>query len=402
MAKEIPESKRAENLEALAPLVELCRSGRLFDVQKWIAAGNPVNPPSIQKKGTKTRSPLEVAIERGFHSLVQVLLQGGALQEPEGYDCPMNRALRARRFDIVQLLVDHGFDPKLVDMGEVFASWDPEIMSYFVDRGANIRTGNPFARAVCNRIRTALRVFKECRERQPEIQEQANIALRYHCKEGNLKWASLMLWVGADAHKPGTENPDEEPDEDEHGLSAVGFAALYDHFEILELKAIRATEGQLASGRVLSYLTKGEGIEVLKRLLRKGVNPNDQANGGCSAIQSCLNQMSWARHFSSYSWGRDTNGRNLDTSKSRDLLKAIHLLARHGAKWIPEDKYGVNSARKSLLYLKPEYTVEFVWIMAKYKACDRENAEALLRTPTMKAHTMTLRPKLNELLASWG
>jgi hypothetical protein len=112
--------------------------------------------------------------------------------------------------------------------------------------------------------------------------------------------------------------------------------------------------------------------------------------------------MGWARHFNSYSWERDANGRNLDTSESRDQLKAIHLLARHGAKWIPEDKYGLNSARKSLLYLKPEYTVEFVWIMAKYRACDRESVEALLRTPTMKAHTTAHRAKLSELVASWA
>ena len=204
MANVLPKPDRAENVEAIAPLVELCRSGRLFDVQEWIAAGKPVSPPLIQKKGTKARSPLDVAIERGFHSLVQVLLEGGAFQEPEGFDCPMNRALRARRFDIAQLLVDHGFDPKSVDMGEVFASWDPQIMSYFVGRGADIQTGNPFARAFCNRIRTALRVFKECRERRPEIQEQANIALRHHCKEGNLKWVSLMLWAGGDPYKPGT------------------------------------------------------------------------------------------------------------------------------------------------------------------------------------------------------
>jgi hypothetical protein len=30
--------------------------------------------------------------------------------------------------------------------------------------------------------------------------------------------------------------------------------------------------------------------------------------------------------------------RNLDTSRSREKLKMIHLIARHGAKWIPAGK----------------------------------------------------------------
>src|SRR5262245_29055462 len=131
--------KRAADQESLAPLLERCKAGRLFGVQDWIAAGNPINSPPEPRKGTRHLSPLECAIDQGFHSMVQVLLEGGAIQEPLGYDSPMNRALRMKRFDIVQLLVEHGFDPKSVDMREVFASWDPRIMAFFIDRGADIQ-----------------------------------------------------------------------------------------------------------------------------------------------------------------------------------------------------------------------------------------------------------------------
>lgn len=127
------EIKRACDAASIAPLIDLCKAGRLFDVQEWIAQGKPINPPPIPPKGARTKSPLEFAIERGFHSLVQVLLEGGAVLEPASYDSPMNKALRARRFDIVQLLVEHGFDPKNVDMHEVFATWDSHIMEYFID-----------------------------------------------------------------------------------------------------------------------------------------------------------------------------------------------------------------------------------------------------------------------------
>jgi hypothetical protein len=398
---ELMEIKRAADQDQIAPLIELCKDGRLFEVQEWIAAGKPVNPPPIPRKGNRIKSPLEIAIERGFHSLVQVLLEGGAAQEPEGYDCPMNRALRARRLDLVQLFVDHGFDPKCISMREVFATWDPQIMAYFIDRGANLQHGRPFAHAFCNKIRTALRPFKECRERMPDLQEQANIALRYHCKEGNLKWVSLMLWAGADPWKPGPGSPDEELGEDYEGWSALEHAAIYRHLDVFELKPIRSRLADPAAATLLSSMTRGDGQTILKRILEKGVDPNDQKNGGCSAIQSCLNEMSWCRHFSTYSWERDADGRNLDTSESRDRMKAIHLLARHGAKWIPESDYEMKSARRSLRCLKPDYTVEFVWIMSKYKACTLDCLQDLLRTPTMKSHTTAHRTRLQELLANW-
>jgi ankyrin repeat protein len=402
MATITSEAKRATDQESLAPLIELCKRGRLFDVQRWIAAGKPVNSPLGPKKGTRYLSPLEYAIDRGFHSLVQVLLEGGAVQEPLGYDCPMNRALRMKRFDIAQLLVEHGFDPKSVDMREVFASWDPQIMEFFIARGADIRTDNPFAFALCNRIRTALKLYKQCREKMPELQEQANIALRCHCKEGNLKWVSLLLWAGADPYKRGTDEPDGQLENDDHGLSALGFAALYRHFEVFELKTIRAWPFDEDSVEILSYLTKGEGLNVLKRLLEKGLNPNDQLNGGCSAIQSCLNDMSWVHHFSTYSFSRDpANNTNVDTSESRERLKAIHLLAKHCGKWVPEEKYAINSARRALLRLKPDYTVEFVWIMSKYQATNLEHIQSLLGTPTMKKHIAAYRPRIQEFLAAW-
>jgi len=71
------------------------------------------------------------------------LLEGGANVQGTGGFCPMWVALEKRRFDIIQLLVEFGFDPKTVDMFAVFHSWDPEIMEYFIDAGADIENEMP-------------------------------------------------------------------------------------------------------------------------------------------------------------------------------------------------------------------------------------------------------------------
>ncbi len=47
--------------------------------------------------------------------------------------------------------------------------------------------------------------------------------------------------------------------------------------------------------------------------------------------------------------------------------------------------------------LTPDYTVEFVWIMAKYQACSQYVIEQLLRTPSIKKHVGQFRERLVEL-----
>ena len=70
---------RARSREEILPLIDLCKKGRLFEVQNWIAEGKPVNLPCDDPKGRRLHSPLEIAIDMGFHSLVAVLLDGGAI-----------------------------------------------------------------------------------------------------------------------------------------------------------------------------------------------------------------------------------------------------------------------------------------------------------------------------------
>ena len=397
------ELRRASTYSDIEPLVTLCKFGKLFAVQDWVQAGKPVNPPSVFEGRQRPKYPLMVAIESGFHSLVQVLLQAGASPLNDEWGCPMSKALQMRRLDIIELLVEAGYDASSIDMKDVLACWDPEIMEFFIDRGAEVEKGKPLAYAFCNRIRTALRIFKRYKDRFPSFREQANIALRYHCKEGNMKWISLMLWLGADPYCPGSIDCEGEDDEDEdsedRGLSALGYAALYNHFDVFGMKQIRLDAQHPVAHEVMRYIDDEKGTAVLQRLLAKGMNPNDQENGGCSAIQSLLTRLDW--DFSYLRWGGARPKRDIDTERSREQMKLIHLLAKHGAKWAPKDTGQINSARQSLVKMKADYTVEFVWIMAKYHACSRESLEQLLRTPTIKKVTSGYAGRLRELIATW-
>ena len=152
------ETRCAGTQAEIQPLLELCKAGKLFEIQEWIAAGNVVNSPIYPSHRASRRSPLEIAIERGFHSLVKVLLEGGAATESTGYDGPVEKALDMRRLDLIQLFVEHGYDAKSVDMERVFATWDPTIMAYFIDNGADVEDGNPLAWAMLPQSRCPGRI----------------------------------------------------------------------------------------------------------------------------------------------------------------------------------------------------------------------------------------------------
>lgn len=376
--------KRSETYEEIKPLIELCKAGKLFEIQEWISSGKPINGPS-STSGYRRKSPLEVAIDLGFHSLVKVLLEGGADINDPRYN-PLQQVLWDKRLDILELLVEHGADYMSINMNDVFEAWEPEIIKWFIERGADVETGNPLAYALCNRIRTALGIFKTYKDRFPSFQEQVNIALRHHCREGNLKWVSLMLWAGADPYSKGPAYCDEEPDP-ENDQNALEIAADYEHFEIFNLKKIRLDPENPELKKLLLEACCAKKSEFLEKLLEIGFKPEEYENVGSPLIQALLTRLDWSFNFNSWQMWRASRvqKKNLDTDGAREKIKMIHILAKHGVKWDPEDKAYIADARRSLLKMAPDYTVEFIWIMSKYNACKRKDIEELIRTPSIRS-----------------
>jgi hypothetical protein len=51
----------------------------------------------------------------------------------------------AKRGDLVELLVACGAEIKAVPFTDVLLGWEPRIIQFFIDNGADIITGSPFA-----------------------------------------------------------------------------------------------------------------------------------------------------------------------------------------------------------------------------------------------------------------
>ena len=369
--------------EELKALIALCRAGKLYEVEKWIASGKSITVPPKTKK-----SPLHIAIDLGFHSLVELLVRHEHCQMAKNR--VLLEAVNLRRVDLVQLLISHGAEVRSVPLADVLLTWDPEMIRYFLDNGADVVTGAPFAVAFREKIRTALRPFVEYKKTHadvaPALQEQADRALRHFSYEGDLKWISLLIWAGANPRSRGPTLDDRWANEPECHTTAFQEACSKGNLEVLAKLKPDPQADNLSE--LLSSVSGPESKVMLHHLLHLGAKPNDKANGGSSALDHCFWSLGYGSHDQ---FGSKRLSTKYEVGKTFDCIRE---LAEHGAVWKPDDRYALNNVRKALYKCEPAVTVDVVKLLAGNKACPEETLEQLLDVPRMRQHLSALGMRL--------
>jgi hypothetical protein len=213
-------------------LTLLCKQGRIFDIQRWIKEGRPLQLDlSIEPRphGSQ-KTALEIAIETGQHSLVELLLEGG-YRVDEGRHSPIDVALRCRRPDIVGLLVESGADVGRVDPDFVFDSYDLSLIECFYNLGVDYGERNALGLYLGQRANKPLLGFCRQHKDDPSIHQQLLIGLVEAISDkAGAKRAALCVWAGADPHEVVA---DERYPEDEWEPAIVS-AALYGRWELVK------------------------------------------------------------------------------------------------------------------------------------------------------------------------
>lgn len=369
-------------------LIALSCAGKLYELEKWIAEGKSLDISSSLKRGRHT-TLLQIAVKTGFHSLVELIAKNENSQSSK--NAALADAASARRLDLVEVLLEHGANIKSVSLVDVLLTWEPKIIRFFLDHGADVLEGRPFAVAFGERIRTALRPFLDYKQTHPELaaqlQEQLDCALRYFCSKGDLKWVSLLMWAGGDPRSRGPCLNEEYTDDPECYTSDLDEACRSENPDVL--KRLKPDPTRDDFSELLRHAASWPRKEVLEFLLEIGANPNDKPNGGSSALDSALRDLSFA--------GWEPYGSNrlkpkYKVSRSPDCVR--QLLAR-GAIWNPSENHDLNSLRRSLLECEPDVTIELLRLFREHSACPAERVRKLLGTPKMKEH---LKPEANSLL----
>lgn len=273
---------------------------------------------------------------------------------------------------------------------DVLLSWDKRIMTFFLERGADFIGDLSFAHAFHERVRTALGVYLDCKRRWPELapqlQEQADIALRQHCHDGNLKWVSLLMWAGAD---PTSTGPTIEYLNDEPDMYTTALAEACSHGNLDVLKRLKPDPLRDDLGGLLKHAAFSAHTEILSYLLGLKADPNDKDDGGSSALDRCLWHLGMEDLDVLWHGRRNHRTPAYKVSKTRG---AIRLLIDHGARWTPGGL--LNDVRRTLYGIDPEVTVEFADLLVSHGACDDVALHDLLRTPRMQQHLAPCEQRL--------
>lgn len=379
--------------DEIEPLRQMCREGRLFEAQEWVRQGNPVALKVLPPRGRRRNNPLCVALDKGFHSLVKVLLDAGAPVEEGNYHA-LYHAVELRRRDLVELLIEHGANVKDISMQTVLATWDRKLVDMFIANGANLVDDKPIAWGLANKIRITLGVFKQYVRQYPELREQVDIALRYHAGEGHAKWVALCLWAGAD---PWSRGPEEAPDwdapvydryydaEDEDYeptyRSAVELAVMRGHCEVLQQKKFLTAPDpkRPASMQVFDNIWWLRDSRVVKLLLEHAHKPKLYKDRCSNLITHLLCTLDRDIFESRDRLVR----RDIDTYRAEQQLEMIRLLIAEGAIWQPKDNDEIKRVRQTLIQMAPKYTFELVQMVHDHQAARRRDLEELIRTQTM-------------------
>ena len=129
-------------------------------------------------------------------------------------------------------------------------------------------------------------MFLDCQRMRPDLaeslQQQADTALRQACTDQDLKWVSLLMWLGADPRSKGLATDDldnqDARDNPEYHQSALQIACQSRKPEILRCLKPNPEKDDLRElmTAAASWITTPETVAYLVSL---GASVNDKADG---------------------------------------------------------------------------------------------------------------------------
>jgi hypothetical protein len=373
-----PKPPRDEDAEQL---LRLCREGRLFELQAWVAAGQSLSVPTHYRQ-----TPMRVALDTGFHSLIEFLLQHE--QNQSAKDDVLRQACWSGQRSVMQLALNHGASVCGVSFQNVIETWDRGVAQLFLEHGADAVTNAPFARAFKSRVKAALGIFLDCKRARPDLadalQMQADMALRQSCQDEDLKWVSLLMWLGANPRAKGLATDDIDTpgalEDPEYQQSALQIACHSKEPKILKrLKpdpAIDDLRELMAAAAAL--ITTPETIAYLVSL---GADVNDKSDGGSTVLETCLRNFGWRESVweASYPYRHSI----VPASRLGKSLDALRFLLDKGARWTPDDR-AIGDTRRALYRVDAEGAASVVELLRTHNACDDNTITSLIRTEKMR------------------
>ena len=295
----------------------------------------------------------------------------------------LRRAVGNNKLELIKLLVEYGADPHGVGFENVCRTGNPELIRFFLDRGIDAITGQPFARALCRPRRPQLGIYIHYRNKIPGLKLQVNLALRHHAREGNLHWVCLLLWADGDARVKLPDigkNPDPEND-----TSALEEAIYHKRNIVVDKIGIDPKKDNL-NGLLETACSAGN-RDVIEKLIALGTDMNGETEYGP------MERLIWNFECNIRPPFGSAPGFEMESA-----LECIILLASKGGRWQPKDDNDVRGLRRELHRLDARWIAKVIREFHEHNVCSKEILLELISSVKMKQLLGERLPRLKKMV----
>jgi hypothetical protein len=356
--------------EDLRQLIELCLGGRIYEIERWIREDRPIQALTYRRpRKTPVASPLRTVIRRARADIVLLLLCNGYRLdlETDDWNSVLDEALKVRAYDVVDLLLQWGADPRKVRPYNVIETYKSELIDRFWKAGLDYTSTTDLVSALAHTANKPLHGWVKRNRADQRLQDALDVALGEAVKDREELPLHLLLWAGADPHRRvPTLNDLGHPDawDPDRVMSSAEAAILYGRTNLFELLRVGAMPDLAAQ---FSY---AHDSWVLKRLVALG-QPQDWNE----VILRFIRQIFQTRALSG-SW---------------DARYALRFAVQSGGRLTSVSPYEMRYIRKGLVDLREKDDV--VWLLQWLKrrsSCDPAIYDEIIRTGPVRQRIIDL------------
>lgn len=365
-------------------LKAFCKVGRLFDAQRLL---EEVGTARLRK--TRKWTPLFTAVDRGFHSLVELLLRYDHAQWD--LDKAYEGAHRRRRADLAALVLSAPWWSAPIDPVEVLAAGDDVLARKLHETGADFTADRTILRGAMRNARGTLEIVEHLGIHSEEVENQLYSSMVTHANLGHVSSVMRFLRAGFDPHRivPYLDERGRLSGE-ESAVSISMFTGKPGFFSALKPSPLKDDAADLI-GRAV-FLGDDRMLDIL---LQAGFGLNCKVNGGSPALDELLrgNTMKHHRPYAEFGHGRDIP--RYSRAAADAFLCAVESFLQRGAQWVPDqDRNEVRMIRDTFLALGDIHVALLYELLDGHGAARREHLKALLTASRMKPLARAVLEKL--------
>ncbi|MCG8601901.1 MAG: ankyrin repeat domain-containing protein [Verrucomicrobiales bacterium] len=347
-------------------LSELCRAGRLFEAQALLE-----DRQTCRLRQTRKWTPLFYAVDRGFHSLVEVLLRypHAEWDLKKGYWA----ALRRRRGDLAALILKAGYDPGDICFASALESGDQDVVQLLLERYPDAGSDFAITKAILRAPYSVANLVPMLSESIPNWEEQVYAGMVSLADRGRLRPVLRYLRLGLDARREGAILDDrEKPICEMTTVEAACGSGDMRLIRMLKPSPERDNSGRLFAHGFVTSLDR----ELIEFLIESGFDINCDAHRGCPVLRDVLCSAT-------YKVLSEIHGHQNQWSM-RTIVPNATWLAERGAKWISQDSYDLRCFRDNLILLGREEGKNLLKVLRSYGALSTKDEKRLMGNPRMK------------------